>query len=210
MLILGAGGHALEILDVWQELSGGGEVYLYDDINLSKKEIHGIAILKSLDEVQAKLSSAFPFIIGVGLPVARKNFYDKFSMAGGKLYPIKSSASFVSPYTLNTAFDVMKNCFIGPDTSIGTGALINTGAQVHHQASIGMFTEISPRAVILGSVVIGAYSRIGANCTILPNIKIGDNVTVGAGSVVTKDISDNSMAAGVPAIIKKQLPPLRF
>jgi acetyltransferase-like isoleucine patch superfamily enzyme len=40
---------------------------------------------------------------------------------------------------------------------------------------------------------------IGSNSTILPNIRIGSNVIIAAGSVVTKDIPDNSVVAGVPA-----------
>ena len=40
---------------------------------------------------------------------------------------------------------------------------------------------------------------IGCNSTILPNIKIGNNVVIAAGSVVTKDIPDNSVVAGNPA-----------
>ena len=40
---------------------------------------------------------------------------------------------------------------------------------------------------------------IGANSTILPNVRIGSNVIIAAGSVVTKDIPDNSVVAGVPA-----------
>lgn len=38
-----------------------------------------------------------------------------------------------------------------------------------------------------------------ANVVIAGNIHIGDNVTIGAGSVVTKDIPSNCLAAGVPA-----------
>lgn len=40
---------------------------------------------------------------------------------------------------------------------------------------------------------------IGSNTTILPNIRIGSNVIIGAGSVVTKDVPDNSVVVGVPA-----------
>lgn len=40
---------------------------------------------------------------------------------------------------------------------------------------------------------------IGSNTIILPNIRIGSNVIIAAGSVVTKDIPDNSVVAGVPA-----------
>lgn len=40
---------------------------------------------------------------------------------------------------------------------------------------------------------------IGSNSTILPDVKIGPNVVVAAGSVVTKDVPENSVVAGVPA-----------
>lgn len=42
---------------------------------------------------------------------------------------------------------------------------------------------------------------IGANSTIMGDVKIGNNVIVAAGSIVTKDIPDNSVVAGVPAKI---------
>jgi acetyltransferase-like isoleucine patch superfamily enzyme len=40
---------------------------------------------------------------------------------------------------------------------------------------------------------------IGADAIILPNVKIGPNVLVAAGSIVTKDVKENSVVAGVPA-----------
>lgn len=40
---------------------------------------------------------------------------------------------------------------------------------------------------------------IGSNSIILPNVRIGSNVIIAAGSIITKDIPDNSVVAGVPA-----------
>lgn len=40
---------------------------------------------------------------------------------------------------------------------------------------------------------------IGCNSTILPNVKIGPNVVIAAGSVVTKDVPEGVVVAGVPA-----------
>lgn len=51
----------------------------------------------------------------------------------------------------------------------------------------------------IGRVVIGNRVFVGANSTILMNTKIGDDVIIAAGSVVTKDIPDGCIAAGVPA-----------
>lgn len=39
---------------------------------------------------------------------------------------------------------------------------------------------------------------VGTHTLILPNVRIGNNVIIGAGSVVVKDIPDNSIAAGIP------------
>lgn len=50
-----------------------------------------------------------------------------------------------------------------------------------------------------GKVTIGEYAFVGANCTILPNVVGGKNAIVGAGSVVTKDVPENTIVAWNPA-----------
>lgn len=46
---------------------------------------------------------------------------------------------------------------------------------------------------------------IGGSCTILPGVTIGENSVIGAGSVVTKDIPANVIAAGNPARVIRSL-----
>ena len=50
----------------------------------------------------------------------------------------------------------------------------------------------------IGCIDIGSNVFIGANSTIMYNVKIGNNVIIAAGSVVTKDIPDYSICAGIP------------
>lgn len=54
-------------------------------------------------------------------------------------------------------------------------------------------------AYTAGCIEIMDNVFIGSNATILPNVKIGPNVIVAAGAVVTKDVPENSIVAGVPA-----------
>lgn len=56
-----------------------------------------------------------------------------------------------------------------------------------------------------GSVEIGNNVWIGDNVSIMPNTKIGNNVIIGANAVVTKDVKDNVVVAGVPAKVVKDL-----
>lgn len=52
-------------------------------------------------------------------------------------------------------------------------------------------------------VVIGDDVWIGRRVIILPGIKIGNGVIIGAGAVVTKDVPDYAVVAGVPAKVIK-------
>jgi len=50
-----------------------------------------------------------------------------------------------------------------------------------------------------GTIVIGNNVFIGINSIIMPNVVIGDNVVIGAGSIVTRDIPNNTIVCGFPA-----------
>ena len=65
--------------------------------------------------------------------------------------------------------------------------------------------RIDEQGVGTKPVVIGDDVWIGANAVILPGVTIGRHCVVAAGAVVTKDVPDNSVVAGVPAKILKQL-----
>ncbi len=57
----------------------------------------------------------------------------------------------------------------------------------------------------LGRIKVGDNVFVGKNSTIMPNITIGNNVVIGLGSIVTKDVPDNCVVAGVPAKIIKSI-----
>ncbi|ASN06302.1 sugar O-acetyltransferase [Virgibacillus necropolis] len=86
--------------------------------------------------------------------------------------------------------------------SIGNGCLIGmnvTIATLNHGLSLETRNITYPSPVILGDNV-----WIGSSATILPGVTIGDNSVIAAGAVVTKDVPENTVVAGVPAkFIKK-------
>ena len=65
--------------------------------------------------------------------------------------------------------------------------------------------RIDEQGISTKPVVIGDDVWIGANAVILPGVTIGRHVVVAAGAVVTKDVPDYSLVAGVPAKVIKEL-----
>jgi acetyltransferase-like isoleucine patch superfamily enzyme len=68
------------------------------------------------------------------------------------------------------------------------------------------YKERPPRpAIRTAPVKIGDNVWIGMNAVILKGVNIGDNAVIAAGSVVSKSVAANTIVAGNPAILVKQL-----
>lgn len=83
---------------------------------------------------------------------------------------------------------------IGDDVMCGTNVII--GDRNDHE---DRYPEWQPMPIIIGNNV-----WIGMNSIIMRGVSIGDNTIIGAGSIVTKDIPSNVIAAGNPCKIIKQ------
>ena len=90
--------------------------------------------------------------------------------------------------------------------------LITLGDNVHitndvhfvtHDGGTLLFRSMISDLEITKPIVVGSNVYIGNGVYILPGVTIGNNVVVGAGAVVTKDVPDNSVVAGVPARVIK-------
>jgi len=57
-----------------------------------------------------------------------------------------------------------------------------------------------------GPITVGDGAWIGARVTILPGVTIGNGAVVAAGAVVTRDVAPNTLVAGVPARLVRELP----
>lgn len=97
-------------------------------------------------------------------------------------------------------FNRQQGCFIDPThcflITIGDDVTMSIRVTVMaHDAS----TKKTLGYTKIGQVHIGNHVFIGANATILPGVTIGDYAVIGAGSVVTHDIQEKTVVAGVPA-----------
>jgi acetyltransferase-like isoleucine patch superfamily enzyme len=91
---------------------------------------------------------------------------------------------------------------IGRDVGVGIGVRVITSSHGEH----GRGLPILHSPIDYSPVVIDDESDIGVGSTILPGVRVGRGVQVGAGSVVTADLDDYVVAAGVPARVLRTRP----
>lgn len=215
MIIVGAKGFAKEVLEVVYQLNKTDNLAFFDNVNTDIGDFlyNKFPILKSDNEVKNYFEKfGNEFTIGIGNPVLRYKLYKKFNDLGGiftSTISPKAEIGFFGNH-IESGCNLMTNSVLTNDIKIGKGVLINLSCTIGHDCIIEDFVELCPDVNISGNCIIGSFTFIGTNSTILPNVKIGKNVTIGAGSVVTKDIPDNSVALGIPAKVIKELAPLNF
>lgn len=111
--------------------------------------------------------------------------------------------------------EIQRGAVVGRFCKISSHAFICEGVSIEDGVFVGhgvMFTnDIFPRALTesgelqtdsdweLVETKVREGASIGSNATILAGVTIGANALVGAGAVVTRDVPDNVIVAGVPA-----------
>jgi len=105
------------------------------------------------------------------------------------------AGSFIGPFVeITRGVIIGKNCRIQSHSFICGGVILGNDVFIGHGV---MFTnDKHPKANnkdwVMEKTLIGNGSSIGSNSTILP-VRIGKNVLIGAGTVVTKDVKDNTI-----------------
>ena len=216
MVIAGAKGLAKELLEILAAQQALKNLYFFDDVSEdAPRQLFGeFQVLHTLDEAKGifEKTGDSSFALGLGNPMLRYKLYNAFLQIGGTLTSVISSKADIGKFdvSLQPGCCILPGVVITSSVSIGKGCLLNPNVTVSHDSTLGAFVEASPGAKVTGNCQIGDFSFLGTNSSILPKVKIGKNVVVGAGAVVTKDVPDNCMVAGVPAVIKKTLSPVSF
>ncbi|MBP2623829.1 2,3,4,5-tetrahydropyridine-2,6-dicarboxylate N-acetyltransferase [Streptococcus oricebi] len=107
---------------------------------------------------------------------------------------------------------IMMGAVINIGAEIGSGTMIDMGAVLGGRAIVGKNSHVGAGAVLAGviepasadPVRVGDNVLIGANAVVIEGVQIGHGSVVAAGAIVTQDVPENVVVAGVPArVIKK-------
>jgi acetyltransferase-like isoleucine patch superfamily enzyme len=117
--------------------------------------------------------------------------------------------------------EIQKNASVGKRCKISSHTFICEGVTIEDNVFIGhgviFINDLYPRATratgglqteadwSVGRTVVKKGASIGSGATILANTRVGENAIIGAGAIVTKDVPANTIVAGNPARILRQI-----
>lgn len=88
---------------------------------------------------------------------------------------------------------IFENNVIQPGVTIGDNCVLWSGNHIGHHSTVSDNCFISSQVVLSGFSRVGDYSFIGVNATLADTVEIGADCFIGAGSVINKNLPDNTV-----------------
>lgn len=198
LTIWGTGGHAISVLET--ALASGFTDIVFSDRFSSASEFEGFPLL-TMDELN-KRNVRLLTVVAVGDNSTRQLVCASLAKSMKDLSfvtLIHPSAVVASSASLGPGTVVLQGAIVGAKSRIGDHCIINTGASLDHESSIGNFSSLAPGVVTGGRVVIGERSAIGIGTAVRHGLRIGHDTVVGSASYVHEDLPNNVVAYGTPA-----------
>lgn len=173
-----------------REKMTSGELYNSQDEELIEDRLRAKELLKRFNEAGIREIELKKDLLGELLGSTEKEFFIEQPFYCSYGYNIHWGRNSYANYNLtvldNGKVTVGNNVMLGPNVQLLTAC-----HPLHWQERISLIEYTKP-------IIIGDNVWVGGGVIILPGVTIGKNSVIGAGSVVTKNIPDNVVAAGNP------------
>jgi sugar O-acyltransferase (sialic acid O-acetyltransferase NeuD family) len=211
LVLFGAGGHALEVLDVVLKSET-----IYSSIKFCVSEPSGSQFVNyeliSWKEFLNSSPGESLVHLAIGDSSARARLTKELELFGFSAHSVVSPLASVSQSAIvDLGCFVGDFAYIGPRVKLGKSVVINNSVTISHEGIVSDFVTVSPGARINGNVRLGEGVFVGSGAVIKNGdrenqIEVGNYSSIGAGSVVLNNVVSDSTVVGNPAkLISKRI-----
>ncbi len=197
LLIVGAGGHAGVVIEVFRAMGGFEIVGLV--AQAGPPRLLGVPWLGDESRLEAlRREGVEAAFVAVGDNAARARLA---ALLGGFALPAAvHPAALVSPSALvGEGAALMARAVLGTQARLGRLAILNTGAIAEHDVVLEEACHAAPGSVLCGQARLGERALLGAGASVRPGVRVGIDAVVGTGAAVIEDVADGARVGGVPA-----------
>ncbi|MEK4039006.1 MULTISPECIES: acetyltransferase [Paenibacillus] len=206
LVIWGSGGHAREINWLCEELDVQVMGFLDERPEFKGRIVDGVPVLGTLVDIELLKNEVELVCAGVGDTSLKKRFVHEtiqsgFRIASPLIHPrVRISQSNI----IGEGSMIFQGAILSGNIRIGQHVIINQGVSLSHDVIISDFVTISPGVNVAGNVTIDEGAYIGIAASVREKRHIGCWSTIGGGAFVKDDVPDFTLAAGIPAVVKKR------
>ncbi len=203
IIIFGAKGIGLAVLEIFQSNNVLVYGFLDDDTKLHGQEINLISVLGGTeDEGYTKLiGKKCDAFVAIENQKAKESITD-FLLETRKVMPVNAihAKAYISKLSeIGHGNLVNVGASIQANVKLGSHCIVNTNAVIDFDCQIGDFVQIGAGTVINSGVTIEDGAFIGSGVTVISGVTIGKGARIGAGSVVMAPVKARQTVFGVPA-----------
>jgi sugar O-acyltransferase (sialic acid O-acetyltransferase NeuD family) len=209
LVVLGAAGNSLEILDAVLDAYDSGDAsrftpvgFLDDNAETWGQEINGYPVLGALS-LAGQFDPDTLFVNGIA---STKTYKRKPEIIGSLGMPEDRFATIVHPSAVVSRFAtvgagsvILQNAVVGSGVRLGRHVHVLPLTVVSHDAQVDDFATIAGCVSVSGHVRLGRACYVGTAASIRGGVTVGEGAMVGMGAVVLNDVPVETVVAGVPA-----------
>lgn len=202
-MIVGAGGHGREVLDVVESLAARDDSihfvgFVADSVpDPTLVERRGADVVGGIDVLQ---TMDVAYTLGIGDGDARRRLDERISGWGRPAVTLVHPAATIgADVDLSPGVQLAAGARITTNVRLGRHVHLNVNAVVSHDCRVGDYSTLSPGVHLNGGVEVGTGVFLGTGAIVTPGVRIGDGAKIGAGAVVLHDVPPAATATGVPA-----------
>ena len=203
LVIIGAGGLAREVYDLFLELWGNSskEISFKGFLSDGPSNVEELGYPKVISTVMDYVPEANDvFLCAIGNLKHRFITVQKIKERGGVFINLIHPKAIIAPSVkLGEGIIVKAFCVLDSQVCIGSYSYLQSSVIVGHDVEIGEYCQINSFSFIAGNVHVGNNCSINAGARIIQGTKIGSGSIVGIGSVVLRNVKTNTTVFGNPA-----------